>query len=64
MKKFSATKEECLIIEDSQRGLTSAFNAVIACVVVKNEFTATHDFSKATYKIDTLKDLKKLLDDL
>ena len=64
MEKFNATKEECLIIEDSQRGLTSAVNAEIDCVVVKNEFTQTHDFSEATYKIDTLKDLKKLLDKL
>ena len=64
MKKFNATKEECLIIEDSQRGLTSAVNAEIECVVIKNEFTATHDFSKASYKIDSIKDLKNLLDDL
>ena len=57
MKKFNALKEECLVIEDSQRGLTSAVNAGIECVIVKNEFTATHDFSKASYKIDTLKKL-------
>ena len=62
MKKFGATKEECLIIEDSERGLTSAVNAGIDCVTVKNDFTATHDFSKATYKIDSIKDLKKLLE--
>ncbi|MDB2562432.1 HAD family phosphatase [Sulfurimonas sp.] len=64
MKKFNASKEECLIIEDSQRGLTSAVNAGIECVVVKNDFTATHDFSKADYKINTLKDLKGLLESL
>jgi len=61
MKKFNATKEECLIIEDSQRGLTSAVNAGIECVVVANEFTKTHDFTKATYKIDKIKDLTTLL---
>ena len=55
MKKLNALKEECLVIEDSQRGLTSAVNAGIECVIVKNEFTATHDFSKASYKIDSLK---------
>ena len=64
MKKFNALKEECLVIEDSQRGLTSAVNAGIECVVVKNEFTKTHDFSKASYKIDTLKNLESLLDTL
>lgn len=61
MKKFNATKDECIIIEDSQRGLTSAVNAEIECVVVANAFTATHDFSQASYKIDLLQDLEALL---
>nr|WP_275853340.1 HAD family phosphatase [Sulfurimonas sp. SAG-AH-194-C20] len=62
MKKFGASKEECLVIEDSERGLSAAFNAGIECTVVANEFTATHDFSKASYKIKTLKDLVSLLE--
>ena len=62
MKLFNASKDECLIIEDSQRGLTSAVNAEIECVVVANAFTATHDFSKADYKIESIKLLKSLLD--
>ncbi len=61
MKKFNATKEECLIIEDSQRGLNAALNAEIECVVVHNEFTKTHDLSKANYKIQSIRDLPKLL---
>lgn len=64
MKKFNATKEQCLIIEDSQRGLSSAVNADIECVIVQNEFTATHDFSKATYKIEKLIKLPHLLSSL
>jgi len=64
MKRFNATRDECLVIEDSQRGLTSAYNAKIDCVVVKNEFTLTHDFSKASYKIDKIRDLAELLRDL
>jgi len=61
MQKFGATKSECLVIEDSQRGVSSAFNAGIECAVVANAFTATHDFSKASYKIEKLKDLPSLL---
>lgn len=64
MKKFHASKEECLIIEDSQRGLSSAVNAGIECVIVANEFTLSHDFSKADYKISSIKSLKSLLDKL
>ncbi|MFA9373874.1 HAD family hydrolase [Poseidonibacter sp.] len=61
LKKFNALKEETIIVEDSQRGLSSAVNAGIECAIVKNEFTASHDFSKATYLIDSLEDLYKLL---
>jgi len=61
MKMFNATKEECIVVEDSQRGLSSAVNAGIECVIVHNEFTRTHDFSKADYKIKTISELQKLL---
>ena len=62
IKKFNATKEETIIVEDSQRGLSSAFNAQIQCVIVKNEFTKTHDFSQASYFIDKLDELEALLE--
>jgi len=61
MKMFNATQSECLVIEDSQRGLTAAVNAGIDCAVVANEFTKTHDLSKATYKIQSLQELPQLL---
>ncbi|QOY51239.1 HAD family hydrolase [Candidatus Sulfurimonas baltica] len=64
MKKFNALKEECLVIEDSQRGLSSAVNAGIDCAVVENAFTVSHDFSSATYKIKTLRELPTLLKSL
>jgi len=61
LEKFKAKKEEALVIEDSERGLISAYRANIECVIVKNEFTQSHDFSKATYFIDTLEELTTLL---
>ncbi len=64
MKMFNATREECLVIEDSQRGLNAAIAAEIECVVVANEFTATHDLSKATFKIQSIKELPQLLKNL
>lgn len=64
MNKFQATKDECLIIEDSQRGLSSAVNAGIECAIVANDFTQTHDFSKANYKIKTLHQLIPLLNSI
>ena len=64
MKKFDASQKECLVIEDSQRGLSAAVNAGIECAVVENEFTATHDFSSATYRIKKLCELPTLLESL
>ena len=64
MQKFKALQQECLVIEDSQRGLSAAVNAGIECAVVDNEFTATHDLSKATYRIKKLQELPLLLSSL
>ena len=61
LELFNASKEETIIIEDSERGLISANRAEIDCIIVHNEFTASQDFSKATYKINTLSELNSLL---
>ena len=61
LKLFSASPNEAIVVEDSQRGLKAAVDAKIECVIVKNDFTASHDFSSATYRIDSLRDLKGLL---
>lgn len=58
---FRALPHEALVIEDSQRGLTAALDAGIECAIVDNHFTASHDFSNATYKIRSLHDLIPLL---
>ncbi|GMK41437.1 haloacid dehalogenase [Paenibacillus sp. CCS19] len=61
LKRFGAAKGETLIVEDSSRGLNSAVAAGIDCVIVHNEFTHTHDFSQASYRIKTLKELKNII---
>ncbi len=61
LKRFNAKKEDALVIEDSQRGLSSANNAGISCIIVKNDFTKTHDFSSAKYFINSFGDLLGLL---
>ncbi|HJO94797.1 MAG TPA: HAD-IA family hydrolase [Victivallales bacterium] len=61
LKRFGALKEETLIVEDSERGLMSAVNAGIDCVIVHNEFMETNDFSKATHRIKSLNELLILL---
>ncbi len=61
LERLGATKEETLVVEDSSRGLKSALAAGIDCVIVYNEFTKTHDFSRASYRIETLIELKDVI---
>jgi HAD superfamily hydrolase (TIGR01509 family) len=58
LKRLGATAEETLVVEDSSRGLNSVVAAGIDCVIVPNDFTKTHDFSQASYRIKTLSELK------
>jgi HAD superfamily hydrolase (TIGR01509 family) len=61
LARFGATKDEALVVEDSLRGLTSAVAAGIDCAVVDNDFTKAQDFSQATYRINTLSEVKDIL---
>lgn len=61
LRRFGATKQETLVVEDSNRGLNSAVAAGIDCAIVHNEFTKTHDFSQASYRIKTLIELKDII---
>ncbi|MCL4508814.1 MAG: HAD family hydrolase [Chloroflexi bacterium] len=61
LKRFGATKDEALVVEDSSRGLNSAVAAGIDCVIVYNEFTKGNDFSQASYRIETLIELKDII---
>jgi len=61
LRRFGASKEEALVVEDSGRGLSSAVAAGIDCAIVYNEFTKTNDFSQASYRIDTLIELKDII---
>jgi len=61
LQRLGATREETLVVEDSSRGLNSAVAAGIDCVIVHNDFTKAHDFSQATYRIETLIELKDII---
>ena len=60
LELLGGSKDEAFVVEDSQRGLRSAVNAGIDCVIVENEFTLSHDFSDARHHIKDLKELHKL----
>ena len=59
--RFGAAKEEVLVVEDSARGLNSAVAAGLDCAVVHNEFAKDNDFSRATYRIQALRELVEIV---
>ena len=61
LKRLGATKKKTLVVEDSSRGLNSAVAAGIDCVIVHNDFTKAQDFSQASYRIETLIELKDII---
>lgn len=61
LQKFSATPQQALVVEDSERGLRAARAAGIDCAVVDYHFTRSHDFSAAQYRLRKLTQLPQLL---
>ncbi len=64
LQRFGATAAETVVVEDSARGLKSAIAAGIDCIVVANRFTAAHDLSKATARVETFRELPAAIKDL
>jgi HAD superfamily hydrolase (TIGR01509 family) len=63
LRKFGASPADCLVVEDSQRGLQAAIAAGIDCAVVYNEFTAGHDFSGARHRLNSIDELPGIFDE-
>ncbi|HJQ03037.1 MAG TPA: HAD family phosphatase [Jatrophihabitans sp.] len=61
LNRFGAPNEQALVVEDSARGLRAAVAAGIDCAIVFNEFTKSHDFPRARYRIGTLAELKHII---
>ena len=64
LERFGATAAETVVVEDSARGLMSALAAGIDCIVVANEFTASHDLSDATAKVAAFRELPSAIEGL
>ena len=57
MEQHGLDPEECLVIEDSERGMKAALAANIRCIVVPNELTAGSNFSGAYKIVNDLNDV-------
>jgi HAD superfamily hydrolase (TIGR01509 family) len=64
LHRFQATPDQAIVVEDSARGLKSAVAAGVDCIVVHNDFTASHDLSAATMKIGDIRELSVVMEKL
>jgi HAD superfamily hydrolase (TIGR01509 family) len=59
--RFGTAKENCLVVEDSTRGLMAARAAGLRCWIIRSTMTAGLDFAGADRQFDTLADVGKAL---
>ncbi len=56
-KKLGLPPTQCVVIEDTYKGVIAASCAGIACIAVPNEYTLHNDFSQASLVLSSLKEL-------
>ncbi|MHB8902988.1 MAG: HAD family hydrolase [Thermoguttaceae bacterium] len=54
VRRFGLRPEECVVVEDSERGLASARAAGLECLVVLSEWTKDGDFSQACGVLESI----------
>ena len=57
LEKLSARPQECLVVEDAEKGVKAATSAGLRCVAIPNRLTAGHDFSGAALVLDSISEL-------
>ncbi|MGD8920535.1 MAG: HAD family phosphatase [Gammaproteobacteria bacterium] len=57
LEKLRARPQECLVVEDAEKGVKAATAAGLRCVAIPNPLTADHDFSAATLVLDSISEL-------
>lgn len=60
-KKLGVPPSECVALEDAPKGVESAIAAGMNCIAVPSAETKSMDFSKATYRIDSLTQAYKII---
>jgi HAD superfamily hydrolase (TIGR01509 family) len=61
IEKSGANKDECIAVEDSERGLQAAIEAGIRCIVIPTALTRGGDFSRAYCVLDSVTEVPRVL---
>ena len=57
VEKLGLSAAQCVVIEDTYKGVMAANSAGIRCIAVPNEYTLHNDFSRASLVLPSLKEL-------
>ena len=64
-QEINTPPENCLVIEDAEKGILAADAAGMKSIAVPNKYTMDNDFSKATLVLDSLEEINcELIDQL
>ncbi|MBI3285067.1 MAG: HAD family phosphatase [Burkholderiales bacterium] len=63
LQKLGLPPEQCLVIEDSPRGLQAALAAGLRCLVIRSELTRGHQFAGAHQVVDSVPELLMAIQD-
>lgn len=64
VEKMGVDKDQCIVIEDSERGLIAAHAAGLKCWVIPNELTKGLNFSLASRVFNSLDEIEKELNSI
>jgi HAD superfamily hydrolase (TIGR01509 family) len=61
VERHDLCPDQCIVIEDSERGLAAAVAAGLRCIVVLSQWTKDGDFSRATAVVDHISKIPDML---
>ena len=57
ISRYRLQPDQCIVVEDSERGLAAARAAGLECLIVRTEWSKDGDFSKACRVVDSVADV-------
>ena len=57
ISRYHLDAKDCIVVEDSERGLAAATGAGLECMIVRTEWSKAGDFSKASKVLDSIRDV-------
>jgi len=57
MRPYRPEPEQCIVVEDTERGLAAATAAGLECMIVRTEWSKDVDFRGASKMLDSIRDV-------